>query len=306
MGLISIVKRSGASGYGSSTTAEQVTDGLDLRDKTYIVTGCNSGLGKETVRVLALRGASVFALSRTFDKAQRVADEISGLIFPIECDLSEPRSIRSAISCIRKENVEIDGLIANAGIMALPKLNTKYNLELQFLTNHVGHFILVTELLNNLKEQGRIVMVSSAAHEMVRSNGINFDNLSGDYGYSPFGSYGQSKLCNLLFARHLATRLKNSGRTSNAVHPGVILTPLIKNVSPIMRIAGNIVSPIFMKNVEQGAATQVYVATNPNLNNTTGNYFADCNIKRPSPLGSDVALATELWDRTETIVESLP
>ena len=303
MGLFSSIQRPGPSGYGASATAEQVTAGLDLSAKSYLVTGCNAGLGMETVRVLALRGARVLALARTLKKAKQVSDLAPNNVMPIECELAEPDSIRVAIQEVKALNIELDAVIANAGIMALPKPEKKNGYELQFFTNHVGHFLLVTGLLDQLAANGRVVMVSSAAHEMTYREGIQFDNLSGEKGYSPWKAYGQSKLCNLLFARHLATRLPLSGQTANAIHPGVIATSLMRNMNPLVTIAGRLVSPIFMKTIAQGASTQTYVATHPSLSGVSGKYFANCNEKHSSRYGRDPILATALWEKTQEIVK---
>ena len=305
MGLFSSMQRPGPSGYGASATAEQVTAGLDLSTKTYLVTGCNAGLGMETVRVLALRGARVFALARTLEKAKQVSDPIPGNVVPICCELSEPFSIRAAVQEVKTLNIELDAVIANAGIMALPKPERKNGYELQFFTNHVGHFYLVTELLDQLAANGRVVMVSSAAHEMTYREGVQFDNLSGENGYSPWKAYGQSKLCNLLFARHLATCLPLPGQTANAIHPGVIATSLMRNMNPFVTVAGRLVSPIFMKTIAQGASTQTYVATHPSLSGVSGKYFSNCNEKYSSRYGRDGDLASALWDKTQEIVEGL-
>ena len=303
MGLFSSIQRPGPSGYGASATAEQVTAGLDLSAKSYLVTGCNAGLGMEPVRVLALRGARVLALARTLKKAKQVSDLAPNNVMPIECELAEPDSSRDAIQEVKALNIELDAVIANAGIMALPKPERKNGYELQFFTNHVGHFLLVTGLLEQLAANGRVVMVSSAAHEMTYREGIQFDNLSGEKGYSPWKAYGQSKLCNLLFARHLAACLPLAGQTANAVHPGVIATSLMRNMNPLVTIAGRLVSPIFMKTIPQGASTQTYVATHPSLSGVSGKYFANCNEKLSSRYGRDPALATAIWEKTQEIVE---
>ncbi len=159
MGLFSHLQRSGLSGFSSATTAEKVTDGLDLSGKTYIVTGSNNGLGKETVRVLGLRGARVLGLARTVDKAQQGFSGMVGDFVPLECELSDVQSIQTAIATIRALGADLSGVIANAGIMALPQLTQKYGYELQFFTNHVGHFILINGLLRQLTDDGRIVML---------------------------------------------------------------------------------------------------------------------------------------------------
>ena len=132
------IQRSGSSGYGASTTAEQVTEGLDLSNKTYLITGCNSGLGEETVRVLILRGARVIALARTLEKAKRIARRTNNKVIPIACDLSEPRSIESAIISVRECQDKLDAVICNAGVMRLPQLQKNYNFELQF---SIGNFL---------------------------------------------------------------------------------------------------------------------------------------------------------------------
>ena len=126
MGLLPRIQRPGSSGYGASTTAEQVTEGLDLSKKTYLITGCNSGLGEETVRVLILRGARVIALARTLEKAERIAHGTNDKGVPIACDLSEPRSIESAIISVREFQNKLDAVICNAGVMRLPQLPVSY------------------------------------------------------------------------------------------------------------------------------------------------------------------------------------
>ncbi|MBO69005.1 MAG: short-chain dehydrogenase/reductase SDR [Acidiferrobacteraceae bacterium] len=305
MGFLSSLGRPGPSGFGSATTAEQATFGLDLVGRTYLVTGSGSGLGKETARVLALRGARVFALARNNSKARQISGEIPGEVVPIGCDLADIKSIQAAIRDIVATEVDFDAFIGNAGVMALPSCVQRNGFELQFFTNHVGHAALINGLIHRLKSNGRVVVLSSAAHEMTYKEGIQFDNLSGSNGYSPWKAYGQSKLCNLLFARYLATRLPISGQTSNAVHPGVIVTPLMRNLNPAMMLSGKLVSPFFMKTVEQGAATQVYVATHPSLAEVNGMYFADCNLKKSSEYGRDMRLAAELWRKTEEIIKAI-
>lgn len=305
MGFLSSLGRPGPSGYGAATTAEQVTFGLDLIGRTYLVTGCGSGLGRETARVLALRGARVFVLARNDLKARQVSEELPGKTVPIGCDLADMKSIQAAMREILVIDADFDAFIGNAGVMALPNCTQKNGYELQFFTNHIGHAALINGLIHRLKSTGRVVVLSSSAHEMTYKEGVQFDNLSGSKGYSPWKAYGQSKLCNLLFARYLATRLPISGQTSNAVHPGVIVTPLMRNLNPVMTLAGRLVSPLFMKTVEQGAATQVYVATHPSLAEVNGMYFADCNLKNSSDYGNDMKLAAELWQKTEEIIEAI-
>ena len=210
MSLLAMIKQNGPSGFGYGSTAEDVTAGLSLNRKSFVLTGCNSGLGLETLRVLTLRGAHVIAAARTLEKAQAACASVSGAATPVACELAEPASVRAAVAKIKSLEVPIDGIICNAGIMALPTLNQAYGYELQFFTNHIGHFILVNGLLDSLTASGRVTMLSSRAHEAAPKGGIDFDNLSGEKGYSAWSAYGQSKFANLLFAKELAQRLSRT------------------------------------------------------------------------------------------------
>jgi WW domain-containing oxidoreductase len=306
MSLVGLFKRPGPNGFGYGSTAEEVTEGIDLTGKTYLLTGCASGLGEETLRVLGLRGAHVLASARTEDKARAALDRTGASGTPVACDLSEPATVRRAVAQILEGDRTLDGIIANAGIMALPKLETKHGLELQFLTNHIGHFILVTGVLDKLADDGRVVILSSDAHRAAPSEGIQFDNLDGAKGYGAWRAYGQSKLANLLFAKHLAKRLPQPEQVANALHPGVIHTNLGRHMNPLFGVALAIAEPLFTKSIPQGAATQCYVATHPKSADITGEYFSDCNVGRPSKHGQDAALASKLWERTEEIVAALP
>ena len=304
MSLFGLIKGNGPSGYGYGTTAEVVTQGIALKGKNYLVTGSTAGLGLETVRVLAQRGARVFATGRTLEKANAARERVPGVIVPLACELSDPASIRACVASLKAEGMKLDAIITNAGIMAPPELKQAHGYELQFFTNHIGHFLLVTELLSELKDDGRVVILSSAAHKRAPKVGIDFDNLSGLRSYAPWLAYGQSKLANLLFAKELAKRLQGTGKTANSVHPGVIKTELTRDM-PGVRVAFAIANPLVLKSIAEGAATQCYVATRPELAGVTGEYFADCNIAKPSGLGRDSALATRLWEESERIVQKL-
>ena len=196
-------------------------------------------------------------------------------------------------------------IICNAGIMALPKLEKAYGYELQFFTNHIGHFILVNGLLDELTEEGRVVMLSSAAHMNAPKEGIDFDNLAGEKNYSAWSFYGQSKIANLLFAKELARRFSGTKKTAYAVHPGVIKTNLARSMNLILRVVFGLGEHLFLKTVPQGAATECYVATNPNVISESGNYFADCNTKTPRKDSENSELAKKLWEVSEKIVAKL-
>ncbi len=216
MSLLATLKGKGPSGFGYGSTAEEATRGLDLSGRAYLVTGANSGLGLETVRVLSLRGARVFAAARTAEKARAACAAFGAKIQPVACELSDPASVRACVAAVKADGAPLDAIILNAGIMGLPKLRQAHGYELQFFTNHIGHFILATGLLSQLAEKGRVVALSSTAHQFAPKGGIEFDNLSGERGYSAWRAYGQSKLANLLFAKELARRLAGTGKTANA------------------------------------------------------------------------------------------
>ncbi len=290
--------------FGSKSTAEEVTDGLDLSGKTALITGVNSGIGFETMRVLHMRGAHIVGVARTLDKAREVCDQFDERATPVACELSDLDSVVNCSEAVKIIGRPIDMLICNAGVMALPKLQQQMGIELQFFTNHIGHFVLVNRLLASVEAatDGRIVIVSSTAHKGAPRAGIEFDNLSGERGYRPMKAYGQSKLANLLFAKELARRSEDRAFTINAVHPGVIPTNIGRTMNPILRAAFSsaLVRP-FTKTTEQGAATTCYVATNPALKDVSGHYFADCNQAFVSAPGRNAKLASRLWEASEEI-----
>jgi WW domain-containing oxidoreductase len=295
-------KGKGPSGFGYGSTAEDVTSGLDLSGRTILLTGCNSGIGKESLRVLAKRGAHVIAAARTVEKAQSACHEVGGETTPVACELSEPASVQACAAQVIESGLPLGAIICNAGIMALPTLKQAHGYELQFFTNHIGHFILVTSLLDSLADQGRVVMVSSDAHNGAPREGIQFDNLTGEREYGAWANYGQSKLANVLFANGLAKRLEGTGKTANSLHPGVIHTNLSRSMNPIVRGALAIGGPLVLKSVGEGAATQCYLAVHPSVEGVAGKYFSDSNVGRSSRHGRDEEMAAKLWDVSEQIV----
>lgn len=308
MSLIAALKGKGPNGFGYGSTAEEVTAGIDLTGQTILVTGCNSGLGLETVRALGLRGARVLATARTIDKAQAAVAGLQGNFVPLACELSEPAAVRACVEAVKSQAGALDVILCNAGVMAIPTRQEAHGCELHFLTNHIGHFILVTGLLERLAPAGRVVVVGSTAHRRAPAYGLDLDDLSGArHPYSPMGAYGQSKLANILFTRELARRLGTPDptaarrQTANTLHPGVIATNITRTIPSVAQLAMRTLSPLVLKTAAQGAATQCYLATNPAVANVTGAYYADCNPAETTPLGRDMNLAARLWEVSEQI-----
>ncbi len=289
--------------FGSASTAEEVTQGLDLTGQTILLTGCNSGLGQESLRVLHLRGAQIYAAARTLEKAQAASAPYSSSsrVLPVACDLADPASILRLVDALKAKNVQLDVILCNAGVMALPKRQEIAGVELQFFTNHFGHFLLVTRLLDHLSPGARIVLISSQAHRMAPAGGINFSHLTQKAGYRPWTAYGQSKMANLLFCSHLALKLRGTGKTVNAVHPGVILTPLWRHMPGLVGWIMNRIAPLFLKTISQGAATGVFVAVHPQAAGVSGKYWMDCQVAKARKEATDPQLAQQLWQFSEDL-----
>jgi WW domain-containing oxidoreductase len=305
MSLYGLLAGKGPEGFGYQSTAEEVTATLDLSGKRILVTGCSSGLGYETLRVLSLRGAQVIGAARTLAQAETACTTSGGRATAVACDLSNPGSVRACAATVRN-GPPLDALVCNAGVMGLPRLQQAHGYELQFFVNHIGHFLLVTELLDFLAEHSRVVVVSSEAHRRAPPGGIEFDNLSGERGYRPFRAYGQSKMANLLFAKELARRLQGTGRTVNALHPGVIPTRIGRHLPPLAaKLIFGIGSLLFLKTIPQGAATQCYAAVHPAAAQISGAYLMNCQLSEPRSEANDVALAGRLWAVSTQIVAKL-
>ncbi|MEO7387295.1 MAG: SDR family oxidoreductase [Gammaproteobacteria bacterium] len=295
--------------FNQRSTAEEVTAGLDLAGHTALVTGATSGIGLETARVLALRGAHVLVAGRTLDKARAACAALSGRATPLACELTDFDAVAECATRVNQLGVPLDMLICNAGIMAPPKLELVRGLEKQFVANHLGHFLLVRRLVDAVRAApvGRVVMVSSSAHKWAPAGGIAFNNLTGDKGYDPRVFYGQSKLANALVARELAKRLAGTTTTANAVHPGLIITNIIRYIPRWQRLLAPLVGPLLpsrIKTTAQGAATTCFVAAHPDTARISGRYFADCALATPEPSMEDDELSARLWAESEKLVRS--
>lgn len=275
------------SSFTSKSTAEDVTAGLDLSGKTAVVTGCNSGIGFETMRVLALRGAHVIGTARTLEKGQGACDKVKGKTTPVVLELADFDSVVGCANAINAMNANVDMLILNAGII-LPDWQQVNGIEKQFVVNHLGHFILTQRLIPRViaAKQGRVVVVGSGNHRQPPDGGIQFDDLSGK-GWSDKG-YHHSKLANGLFSLELSQRLRNTRATSNCLSPGPVRTNIRRDLP-----AGS--APDNLKSPAEGAATVCYVASHPSLAKVSGDYFSNCNPAPQHAYQTDRAMAAKLW-----------
>jgi len=295
------------SSFDEDSTAEEVTEGLDLSGKIAVVTGCTSGIGLETMRVLAKRGAFVVGTGRSLEKAQAACQSVAGVTTAVQLELSEFDSVAACADTIRALKSPIDILVCNAGMRGAEH-ETVDGLEKHFVVNHLGHFILVYRLLERLylAWQGRVVVVGSrAAYRGAPEDGIQFDDLAGARDYSVSRAYGHSKLANILFSLELARLLQGTRITSNSLHPGVIDTNIARNVSSFGRTAFGLYTKVAGKTVEQGAATSCYVATSPLLGSTSGQYFEDNNAVRILDDNHlyDADMASRLWTVSEELTK---
>ena len=291
--------------FDEDSTAEEVTEGIDLTGKLAVVTGCTSGIGFETMRVLAKRGAYVVGTGRTFERAQAACQSVDGVTTAVQLELSDYDSVAACADTINAMRTPVDILVCNAGMRGSER-ELANGLEKHFAVNHLGHFILVYRLLERmfLAWQGRVVVVGSrAAYRSAPEDGIQFGDLRATKDYSAGRAYGHSKLANLLFSLELARLLKGTRITSNSLHPGVINTNIARNVSSIGQAAFSLYTKIAGKTIEQGAATTCYVATSPLLSSTSGQYFEDCNAVEI--LGDhhiyDAEMASRLWSVSEEL-----
>uniref|UniRef100_J3N0C1 Uncharacterized protein n=2 Tax=Oryza brachyantha TaxID=4533 RepID=J3N0C1_ORYBR len=222
----------------------------------------------------------------------------------MELDLSSMDSVRAFASDFAAKGLPLNILINNAGVMATPFSLSKDGIELQFATNHVGHFLLTHLLLEKMKKtsresnvEGRIVNVSSEGHRFAYREGIRFAKINDESEYNTIGAYGQSKLANILHANELTRRFKDEGVniTANSLHPGSIITNLLRHHS-ILDVLHRTLGKLVLKNAQQGAATTCYAALHPQVKGVSGKYFCDSNVYEASEKGKDMELAKRLWE----------
>lgn len=280
-----------------------------LDGKTVLITGANTGIGKETALDMARRGARVILACRDMTRAHLAADAIrqqsgNGNVVVKKLDLASLQSVRDLAKDVEENEKRLDILINNAGIMMCPKWQTEDGFEMQFGVNHLGHFLLTNCLLDLLKKSSpsRVVIVSSLAHEKGR---IHFDDINLDKDYKREESYRQSKLANVLFGKELAKRLQGTGVTVYSLHPGVIRTELGRHFFPTLALWKRIIAmPLIMliKSPWEGAQTTIYCAVDESLANVSGLYYSDCAPKTAAPQAQDDAAAKKLWDLSASMV----
>ncbi|MBB3122469.1 SDR family NAD(P)-dependent oxidoreductase [Pseudoduganella violacea] len=293
------------SGFGARSSAAEVLAGRDLSGRTVLVTGGHSGLGLETTRALAHAGARVIVAARDVEaaRANLPNTEVERL------DLADQASVRDFAQGFLARRLHIDMLIGSAGIMACPETRVGPGWEAQFATNHLGHYALVNLLWPALRGGARVVLVSSAGHHQ---SGMRWEDVQFLHGYDKWLAYGQSKTANALFAVHLDRLGRSEGVRAFSLHPGKIFTPLQRHLTREEMVAagwmdgaGKPADPSF-KTIEQGAATQVWAASSPQLQGLGGVYCEDCEVATldegamPSfvgvrPHAVDLEQAERLW-----------
>ncbi|CAB4037309.1 Hypothetical predicted protein [Paramuricea clavata] len=277
---------------------------VNLRGKTALITGGNTGLGKATALTLAQKGARVILACRSLKRGDKAASEIRSQVENAQVavyflDLSSLNSVRKFVQdFVRTEN-GLHILINNAGIYGCPHWKSEDGYEMQFAVNHLGHFLLTNLLMDTLAQSApsRVLVVTSSLH---KRGTIEFDDLSGDKDYKPRKAYAQSKLANLLFAHELNKRLP-SGVTVNSLHPGIVWTELARysTFNPILRYLAYPLLLLILKTPWQGAQTTTYCATEPSLQEVSGLYFGDCKQEECAQHAKDDGTAKKLWEVSE-------
>lgn len=282
-----------------------MADPQSMSGKRVLLTGATNGIGEVTAIELAKLGADLTLVARSKDKASATEQRIKAAapnarVEFLFADLSVMSEVRRVASEFKARHSRLDVLINNAGATFSSRSVTSDGFEMTFALNHLGYFVLTTELLDVLKASApsRVVSVASAGHKL---GSINFDDLQSERWYEGVRAYSNSKLANILFSNELARRLQGTGVTSNAVHPGAVKTGFGKNTPGWFKLAVQLATP-FLISAEKGARTTLYVATAPELEGVTGKYFAKQKEKRPARHALDAEVARRLWEETYKLV----
>jgi NAD(P)-dependent dehydrogenase (short-subunit alcohol dehydrogenase family) len=301
------------SGFDRSTTVEEVLEGVDLTGRTALVTGGYSGIGLVTTRALSTAGATVIVPAR---RPEAAAEQLRGIagVETLALDLGDLDSVAACAAQVVESHRTLDFVIASAGIMATPETRVGPGWEAQLATNHLGHFALVNRLWPVISDGARVVSVSSRGHHF---SGMRWDDVQLEHGYDKWLAYGQSKTANALFAVQLDAAARARGVRAFSVHPGAIMTPLLRHLSRDEQIAsgtideaGRPINPRF-KSPEAGAATQVWAATSSQLDGVGGVYLEDCEVAVPwtedreftgvKEWATDPQQAARLWELSASL-----
>jgi NAD(P)-dependent dehydrogenase (short-subunit alcohol dehydrogenase family) len=272
----------------------------ELDGKVILVTGATAGVGEVTARTLAGMGATLVLVARSPEKCRQVADEIKGKtgnprVSYLVGDLSAQADVRRLAGEFKQQFTRLDVLVNNAGAVFLARRESVDGIEMTFALNHLAYFLLTNLLLDVLvaSAPARIISVSSAAH---RGAQLNFEDLENKKGWSGWRAYGQSKLANLLFTNELARRLEGKNVTANALHPGFVASNFAMNNLGILKGPYSLVQKVVAISPEAGAQTSIYLASSPQVQGATGQYFDKKQAVEPSPAAHDLEAARRLWE----------
>ena len=269
-----------------------------IRGKTCMITGATSGIGRASAIELARMGATLILVCRNRERGEELVREIAGggnsEVELMIADLESQSEIRRLAAEFLAAGKPLHVLMNNAGVFNMKRALTSDGLEEVFAVNHLAYFMLTLLLLDRIKESApaRIINIASDLHQRAT---LKFDDLGGERSYGGMSSYGQSKLANVLFTYELARRLAGTGVTVNCVHPGAVATNLAKNNGALAAVAWKIIGT-FMKSPENGARTQIYLASSREVEGVTGKYFIDSKEARSSAESHDVTVARRLWE----------
>ena len=276
-----------------------------MNGKICLVTGGTNGIGKATAQALAKMGATVVIVGRSAPKTAQVVEEIRAAsgnqnVDSLLADLSSQQEVRRLASEFKSKYSQLHVLLNNAGAVFMRHQLSVDGIEMTFALNHLASFLLTNLLLDTLKASApaRIINVSSGAHTTGK---IEFDNLQGERGYSP-RVYENSKLANILFTMELARRLKGTGVTVNALHPGFTATGFAKNNGKFMAALVSLFAPLVARSPAKGAETSIYLASSPSVDGIAGKYFYDSHVLPAAPQATDMVAARKLWDVSAEMV----
>ncbi|MDZ7658343.1 SDR family oxidoreductase [Fodinibius sp.] len=281
---------------------------MDLKNKLCIVTGANSGIGKETARSFAADGAFVIMICRNEKRAKAARQELindtgnTGIEIVL-ADLAIQHDVRSAADQIKQEFDQIDVLVNNAGLIANKREETIDGIEKTLAVNHLAPFLLTNLLWDHLQQSkdARVINVSSEVHRM-GANAFDLDDLQIANNYSAMKAYGVSKLCNIMFTHELAKRCSDTSITTYSLHPGVVRTQLAEEAGWAMKLFYWIGKP-FMRSPKSGAQTTIYLATSDEVTSMNGKYFKNKKVVEPSAIAFDDDLTPQLWEKSEKLTQ---